>query len=174
MLKKKSTIGGFNKTTKGKRPLVHQRESEWDLNRFLPTIHHLALAVDAGTLNPMEYPSLGGESEAPATMSAGGSPVKPGHVGGGMGAKTPGKSARSRPGGGGVQMANRGSSFGGDHEAPRFDRAGSSSDLQNSDRLGRISPRAQAHGVQPQQRGRRARTAADRVRRRWRDAGGGA
>ena len=49
-----------------------------------------------------------------------------------MGAKTPGKSARSRPGGGGVQMANRGSSFGGDHEAPRFDRAGSSSDLQSS------------------------------------------
>ena len=46
-----------------------------------------------------------------------------------MGAKTPGKSARSRPGGGGVQMANRGSSFGGDHEVPRFDRAGSSSDL---------------------------------------------
>ena len=53
-----------------------------------------------------------------------------------MGAKTPGKSARSRPGGGGVQMQNRGSSFGGDHEAPRFDRAGSSSDLQSSDRLG--------------------------------------
>ena len=137
MLKKKSTIGGFNKTTKGKRPLVHQRDSEWDLNRFLPTIHHLALAVDSGTLNPMEYPSLGGESEAPATMSAGGSPVKPGHVGGGgMGAKTPGKSARSRPGGGGVQMANRGSSFGGDHEAPRFDRAGSSSDLQSSHAAG--------------------------------------
>ena len=146
MLKKKSTIGGFNKTTKGKRPLVHQRESEWDLNRFLPTIHHLALAVDAGTLNPMEYPSLGGESEAPATMSAGGSPVKPGHVGGGMGAKTPGKSARSRPGGGGVQMANRGSSFGGDHEAPRFDRAGSSSDLQSSHRRADLTTGTGARG----------------------------
>ena len=174
MLKKKSTIGGFNKTTKGKRPLVHQRESEWDLNRFLPTIHHLALAVDSGTLNPMEYPSLGGESEAPATMSAGGSPVKPGHVGG------VGWAPRRR-----VRARGRGRAAGvcrwqtGDHPSAATTKRRDSiePDLRAICKIrigGRISPRAQAHGVQPQQRGRRARTAADRVRRRRRDAGGGA
>ena len=56
VLKKKSPMSGFNKTTKSKRPVVHQRDSEWDLNRFLPTIHHLARAIDAGTLNRWSTP----------------------------------------------------------------------------------------------------------------------
>uniref|UniRef100_A0A7S0KFG8 Uncharacterized protein n=1 Tax=Micromonas pusilla TaxID=38833 RepID=A0A7S0KFG8_MICPS len=146
VLKKKSSMSGFNKTTKSKRPVVHQRDSEWDLNRFLPTIHHLARAIDAGTLNPMEYPSLGGENEPPPAMSAKSSPMKPsvgaaggGTAGGGGGvatAKTPGKSARSRPGGGGVHNIDRNrGSFGGDHEAPRFDRAGSANDLPSQGAL---------------------------------------
>ena len=38
-------------------------------------------------------------------------------------AKTPSKSARSRPGGGGVHNIDRNRGSFGDHEAPRFDRA---------------------------------------------------
>ena len=91
---------GF-KTTKSKRPVVHERKSGWDLNRFLPKVNHLGLAMDGGSLSLSEYPELGGDGGQPgngATAQPHGSPVRsngpgPGTAGGAP--KTPGKSART-------------------------------------------------------------------------------
>ena len=101
---KSSTIGaaaanvGF-KTTKAKRRLVHERKSEWDLFRFLPSVHRLAQQADAQTLPLDEYPELGGDAAGLAghAGSVPGSPARPAGPGGAP--KTPGKSARTaRPG----------------------------------------------------------------------------
>ena len=85
---------GF-KTTKAKRPTVHERKSEWDLFRFLPAVHRLAQQMDAQTLPLDEYPELGGETAglAGGAGAVPGSPARPAGPGGAP--KTPGKSART-------------------------------------------------------------------------------
>ena len=105
------------RTTKAKRPAVHARRSEWDLHRFLPTAHHLALALDRGTLPEAEYPTLGGGGGAGdggpgAGGSLSGNPFEsrensntnarePGSAPPGSGSGVPGSPARGPGGGGG-------------------------------------------------------------------------
>ena len=105
------------RTTKAKRPAVHARRSEWDLHRFLPTAHHLALALDRGTLPEAEYPTLGGgggagDGGSGAGGSLSGNPFEsrensntnarePGSGPPGPGSGVPGSPARGPGGGGG-------------------------------------------------------------------------
>ena len=103
VLKPKATTlstAGF-KTTKSKRPTVHERKSDWDLNRFLPTVHFLANQLEANQLPLGEFPELGGDPSAGGAGRPGvgasavpGSPARPVNMHGGM-PKTPGKSART-------------------------------------------------------------------------------
>ena len=65
------------RTTKAKRPTVHSRNSEWDLNRFVPTIHALAVALDDGTLSRVDFPEIdgdGGGGDPFAARAAAGDP----------------------------------------------------------------------------------------------------
>jgi syntaxin-binding protein 1 len=124
---KRKGVGGKMasfKTKKTKRPTVHERRSEWDLNRFLPTIHILAKALDAQTLAPDAFPALGGLVASPRAGDDDGGDVFDGgknpfaattaatatkptkHTVGAVthnpiasAPKTPGKSMRTRPGG---------------------------------------------------------------------------
>ena len=112
---------GF-KTTKAKRPTVHERKSEWDLFRFLPAVHRLAQQMDAQTLPLAEYPELGGEAPglAGGAGAVPGSPARPAGPGGAP--KTPGKSARTARAGGATWASKHrkpsagGSSMGSDAE----------------------------------------------------------
>jgi syntaxin-binding protein 1 len=128
---------GF-RTTKSKRPVVHERRSEWDLHRFLPTVNHLVCQLDARMLPLAEFPELGGEGVGARAAAGAGSAVAPGSParlagpGSGGAPKTPGKSARTArtgtAGGGTWASKNRkpgGSSMGG--EADFGSAAGGSS-----------------------------------------------
>ena len=52
------------RTTKAKRPIVHSRKSEWDLNRFVPAVNALAVALDNGTLSAADFPEVDGDRGA--------------------------------------------------------------------------------------------------------------
>ena len=106
--KRASAFSSTFKTTKSKRPTVHERQTEWDLSRFLPTINVLARSLDDGSLSREDFPGLGGDGGAAAAggggaaeESAGSLPPVP---------KTPGKSARSaRTTGGWAKRGSAGS-----------------------------------------------------------------
>ena len=96
------------RTTKAKRPIVHSRKSEWDLNRFVPAVNALAVALDDGTLSRVDFPEVdargadaddgGGDpfAAAVAATAGGGSPSRATGPGGSSAPpKTPGKSART-------------------------------------------------------------------------------
>jgi syntaxin-binding protein 1 len=106
------------RTTKAKRPIVHSRKSEWDLNRFVPAVNALAVALDDGTLSRVDFPEVdaggggggggGGDPFAAraaagdpfaatvAATASGGSPSRATGPGGSSAPpKTPGKSART-------------------------------------------------------------------------------
>ena len=93
---------------------MHERASEWDLSRFLPTLHALARQLHAGDLSRDDYPALGGDGRAAGAAAAGGSgsAAEGATAGAGAGAgapKVPGKSARSARTGGAGGWAKRGS-----------------------------------------------------------------
>ena len=110
---KRGAAAATFRTTKAKRPTVHSRNSEWDLNRFVPTVNALAVALDDGTLSRVDFPEIDGDGGGgdpfaaraaagdpfAATMAAtagGGSPSRATGLGGSSAPpKTPGKSART-------------------------------------------------------------------------------
>lgn len=68
---RKGSTSYFSNSSKSARPKVYERESEWDLFRFLPTVAALVKNLDAGTLDTTEYPNIvpaSGAASTPQTM----------------------------------------------------------------------------------------------------------
>jgi len=73
VLKDKATQSYFSSSTKSNRPKVLERTGEgsgWDLYKFLPTIAGLIKDSDAGTLDALEYPTIGGGGASAAASAA--------------------------------------------------------------------------------------------------------